>query len=390
MSSLYKRYLSIDLPEKQSAFLWGARKTGKSTFLRESFPDSVYYDLLKTDLYFQLNKSPHLLREEILAIPAKDLQHPIIVDEIQLIPPLMNEVHWLIENAGAQFILCGSSARKMKQTGVNLLGGRAWRYNFYPLTYQEIGTLDLLKVLNHGMIPSHYDAVQSRRSLKAYVEDYLTQEIKSEGLVRNLPAFARFLDTIALTNSEMVNYSNVARDCGVDSKTVKEYYQILVDTLLGYFIAPFAKTSRKDIIQSMPKFYLFDVGVAAALAKETVTELKGAAAGKLLEQYIAQELIAYRGLNDCDFNIHYWRTKTGLEVDFVLADGNVAVEVKISDKIRKQDLNGLLAFAKEQPGCKCYIIANIPKTRTIKEGDIEISALPYEPFLKKLWQGEIV
>ena len=190
----YPRYLKMRLPSGQSAFLWGARKTGKSFYLKRHFPDSVCYDLLETDLYFRLLKEPHLFREEVLALSEAALSHPIIVDEIQKIPVLLDEVHWLIENSAAYFILCGSSARKLKNTGVNLLGGRAWRYEFFPLVYPEIEQFDLLQALQRGLIPSHYHAKNWSKTARSYVNDYLKEEIKAESLVRNLAAFAQFLD----------------------------------------------------------------------------------------------------------------------------------------------------------------------------------------------------
>ncbi|OAI47109.1 AAA family ATPase [Gammaproteobacteria bacterium SCGC AG-212-F23] len=387
----FKRLLKMALPKGQSAFLWGARKTGKSTYLHDHFPKAIFYDLLKTDLHFQLAKEPHLLREEILALPADATKHPIIIDEVQKIPELLNEIHWLIENTKFQFILCGSSARKLKRNAANLLGGRAWRYLFYPLVYPEIPHFNLLHALNNGLVPSHYLANDAKRSLNAYVTDYLKEEIQGESLVRNLPAFARFLDAMALTHGELVNFSNIARDCGIDSKTVKEYYQILEDTLLGYFIYPYTNRAKRDIILAMPKFYLFDVGVANALAKRKIASLKGIEAGKLFEHFILTELIAYRGLHDLDFDIRFWRTKTGLEVDFILGKAEVAIEIKISERIDKSEIKGLIAFQEEHRPKNTYLVCLTERPRKITTNNqSEILALPWETFLKKLWAGEII
>lgn len=385
----YKRILNIDLPKKQSAFLWGARKTGKSTFLKQKFPDSVYYDFLKSELFIEFSKAPNIFREEILALPKEKLKHPIIVDEVQKIPLILNEVHWLIENSEASFILCGSSARKLKQSGANLLGGRAWKYHFYPLVFKEITDFSLQKVLNHGAIPSHYLSSNYRKSLQFYVEDYLTHEIQIEGLVRNLPSFARFLDSIAFSNGEMTNYANIARDCGIDAKTVKEYYQILIDTLVGYYIFPYTKGSRKNIIQSLPKFYLFDVGVAGYLAKRQILSLEGEEAGKALEHYILQELIAFKNISDGDFEIYYWRTKAGLEVDFVLSNKKVAIEVKISKNISSKELHNIKIFIDENDFQTAYLVCSVPRIRKIIYNDKNIYVIPVEDFLKKLWNGEI-
>jgi predicted AAA+ superfamily ATPase len=388
-----KRLLNIELPEKQSAFLWGARKTGKSTYLRTHFPDSLCYDLLKSDVYTRLVKEPHLFREEILAVSPEVLRHPVIVDEVQKIPLLMDEVHWLIENTPASFILCGSSARKLKQSAANLLGGRAWRFSFYPLVSAEISDLDLLHACHTGLIPSHYlqTQAQAHRSLKAYVQDYLKHEIQAEGLTRNLPAFARFLDAIAMTHGELTNFSNVARDCGVDSKTVKEYYQILVDTLLGYFVLPYKKHVGRDVISATPKFYLFDIGVANTLAKRKIEQLKGIEAGHCFEHFILMELIAYRGLQELEFDINFWRTKTGLEVDFILGKAEVAIEVKISNTVSKTELRGLVAFCEEHQPKKAYVVSQDMRARKLNfDMPTEIMILPWREFLKMLWAGEII
>jgi predicted AAA+ superfamily ATPase len=393
---MYNRILTIKLPPRQSAFLWGGRKTGKSTYLKQHFPQAIYYDLLKSDIYFDLVRYPFKFREQILAlIKTGKLINPIIIDEVQKIPKLLDEVHWLIENTEAQFILCGSSARKLRQGGVNLLGGRAWGFSFYPLVYPEISDFELLTIFNRGAIPSHYLSQNYSRSLKAYVEDYLKLEIQSEGLVRNLPAFSKFLDSIGFSNGEMVVYANIARDCGVDAKTVKEYYQILIDTLLGYYVTPFNKSRNRKAISAAPKFYLFDIGVANYIARNKITELKGAIAGKSIEHYILMELMAYRGIQDLDFQINYWRTKTKLEVSFVLSNHQeilAAIEVKISSSISNKDLRGLAAFANEYPVKQLCVVSLESRARVVKlpNGNADILILPYQDFLDKLWAGFFV
>ena len=386
-----KRRLNINLPARQSAFLWGARKTGKSTYLREQFPQAIYYDLLQSDLYLRLVRQPFILREEIMAMSEQLLAQPIIIDEVQKIPHLLDEVHWLIENTKASFILCGSSARKLKRGAANLLGGRAWRYEFFPLVYPEIPQFNLIKALNNGLIPAHYLVNDSKRSLKAYIQDYITEEVQAEGLTRNLPAFARFMDSLVFSQGELTNFLNIARECGVDSKTVKEYYQILIDTLLGYFVYPFYKANKREAITATPKFYLFDTGVANFLAKRKIEQLKGSEAGKAFEHFILMELIAYRGLNDLDFEINFWRTKTGLEVDFVLAKGEVAVEVKINEQIDKTDLKGLIAFSEDYKPKTIYVVCNEKRMRKIVLDNQQIIwIMPWESFLKKLWRDEII
>jgi uncharacterized protein len=390
---MFKRKLEINFSAKQSVFLWGARKTGKSSFLKQNFANSIYYDLLNTHDVIRLSKSPYLLREEILSQPVKKIASPIIIDEIQKVPELLNEVHWLIENHKMQFILCGSSARKLKTSSTNLLGGRAWQYNFYPLLQNEIPDFDLLRALKHGLIPNHYLAPPEYLSdfFQAYVDVYLTDEIRNEGLVRNLPGFARFLDVAGLTNSEMINTSNIARDCGINRATVQEYYQILIDTLLGYFIYPYAKKVKRDVILSTPKFFFFDVGVANYLAQQEVTGLNGALAGKSFEHYLLMELIAYREIRRKHFTITYWRTKTGLEVDFILGKAKVAIEIKISEQVHKQDLKGLLAFCEENPQTKAIVVSQDKNVRTLEINDkTSITILPWKVFLQQLWEEKII
>lgn len=388
---VYKRKLCIEAPRGQSLFLWGARKTGKSFYLKKHFPNSICYDLLKTDEYFRLLKNPHLLREKILALDSEKLAEPIIIDEIQKIPVLLDEVHYLIENSDVYFILCGSSARQLKRTGVNLLGGRAWRFVFFPLVSEEIPDFDLLKALNRGLISTHYNAVNWKRSAGVYVSEYLKEEVKSEGLVRNLKAFSEFLDVAAFSNGEMVNFANIARDCGVDSKTVKEYYQILVDTMLGYFLYPYKKSKKRDHLVSTPKFYYFDVGIVNFLSKRQLSTLKGIEVGSVFEHFIFIELVAYKGICDKEFEITFWRTKLGLEVDFILGNAEIAIEIKVSEKIRVSELKGLVAFQKEYQPKRAIVVCNSPNRRIIEvDQENSIEVLPWKQFLKMLWSNKIV
>lgn len=383
------RILKMDLPPHQSAFLWGARKTGKSTYLLQHFPNSIKYDLLKTDQLARLLAAPHLLREEVIALTPAELMRPIIIDEVQKAPALLNEVHWLIENKKASFILCGSSARKLKRGAANLLGGRAWRFQFYPLVYPEIPDFDLLRAFKNGLLPANYLSNYPERNLRAYVGDYLTEEIQAESLVRNLPAFARFMELVGYTNGQMLNFANIARDVGVDAKTVKEYYQILVDTLIGYFVEPFHKKVKRDLIQSTPKFYLFDVGVANHLQHRSVNVLKGEEAGASFENYIFMELQAYLGLNELDTPINYWRSKSGLEVDFVLAHGRVAIETKIAANIDLSDLRGLVAFCEDYQPEYALVVCLAPAKRIITTiGKTKIVVIPWREFLDNLWGNQ--
>ncbi len=387
----YNRKLNLQLPVGQSAFLWGARKTGKSTLLHQLFPDAIYYDLLKTNESRRLLVEPHLLREELIDLPESIKSIPVIIDEVQKVPALLDEVHWLIENRKIGFILCGSSARKLKRGAANLLGGRAWRFNFYPLIYNEIPDFNLLQAFQHGLLPAHYTSNQPTRMLRSYVNDYLAEEIQAESLVRNLPGFARFLDLVGFTQGEMLNYSNIARDCGVDSKTVKEYYQILVDTLIGYLIYPYSKKISRDIIQTVPKFYLFDVGVANYLQKKSIETLKGSDAGRMFEHFILMEIVAFLGLNEIDMPINYWRSKAGDEVDFILQNGQIAIEIKISDKPSIQDLHGLKTFCADYKPKHAIVVCQAPRRRVITlEDNQTIEILPWQDFLEQLWHKKFI
>ena len=383
---MIRRILELDLPPKQSAFLWGPRKSGKSTYLKERFPHSLVFDFLNTDLVLEFSKRPALLREQLLAKDASVLKQPIILDEVQKVPHILDEVHWLIENKGLRFILCGSSARKLKRGQANLLGGRAWRYEMFPLVSAELEQMNLLRVLNHGLIPDHYLQDQYSKLLKAYTTDYLKEEVFAEGLTRNIPAFSRFFEAMGYSHGELTNYSNIARECGVDSKTVKEYYQILEDTLLGIRIAPFKKHQSRQVIGQAPKFYIFDVGVAGALIHRQLTQERGELFGKAFEHFILMEIRAHRSLRELDYAINFWRTKSGLEVDFVLGNGEVAIEVKGTNRIDSRDLRPLMAFRDEYAPRKTLVVCNESVERIYER----IRILPWRVFLRDLWEGKII
>lgn len=380
------RLLNIDLPPRQSAFLWGPRKTGKSTYLKARFPRSIVYNFLQTDLFLEFSKNPALLRERLLAKDKDVLNDPVILDEVQKVPQVLDEVHWLIENRGLRFILCGSSARKLKRGKANLLGGRAWRYEMFPLVTPELYNWNLITILNRGLIPDHYLKGGYKKALRAYTQDYLKEEVFDEGLTRNIPAFSRFFDAMGYSHGELINYSNIARDCGVDSKTVKEYYQILVDTLIGTRIEPFKRRQNRQVISKAPKFYLFDVGVAGAITKRRVEEEKGELFGKAFEHFIFMEMAAYNSYNELDFEINFWRTKSGLEVDFVLGGGEVAIEVKGTTQIDKRALRPLNTFIEAYSPRKAMVVCNEREERV--HGRIQI--IPYRNFLQDLWKGKII
>jgi predicted AAA+ superfamily ATPase len=381
-----RRLLKIELPKRQSAFLWGPRKTGKTTYLRACFPGSLTYDMLQTDLFLEFTKRPFLLREQLLAADPKELKEPVIIDEVQKVPQLLDEIHWLIENKGLRFILCGSSARKLKRGKGNLLGGRAWRYEMHPFVSAEVGGLNLLRALNRGMIPVHYLEEDYYKSLQAYVRDYLKEEVFDEGLTRNIPAFSRFFDAMGYSHGELTNYENIARDCGADAKTVKEYYQILVDTLLGAMIEPYKRRQERQVITKAGKFYLFDVGVAGAITQRHILQERGEQFGKALEHFILMEILAHRAYQELDYDVNFWRAKSGLEVDFVLGRGEVAIEVKGSSRIDNADLRPLRAFMEEYHPKKAFVVCNERRPR-VHEG---IYLQPWREFLTMLWNGSVI
>lgn len=379
----FHRLLTMDLPPGRSAFLWGARQTGKSTFLRERFPDSVYVDLLDADTVLRLGARPTRLGEELQSAPAA-LAHPVVIDEVQKAPGLLDEVHRLIETRGLSFVLCGSSARKLRRAGVNLLGGRAWRFEMFPLTRAEIPDFDLLQALHRGLLPGVYPDPRFRRSLAAYVRDYLTQEIINEGLTRNHAAFTRFFEALRFCHGELLNYASIARDCGVEAKTVRAYFEILQDTLVGYLIYPFHRRTGRQSISAAPKFYLFDVGVAGQVCGRTLTAAGGTEFGRAFEHFLLLEIIAARSYREREYPIEFWRTKSGLEVDFVLDRGAVAVEAKA--RVRSGDLRPIRAFVEEFAPRRAIVVTAEADRRRVHGIDI----MPYHEFLDMLHAGEIV
>ena len=385
---MYRRTLGIKLPPGQSAFLWGARKTGKSTLLARQFPHSLRFDLLDTRLLLELTRAPWTLAERIRAFGRYGRELPIVIDEVQKVPAILDEVHRLIENEGLGFVLCGSSARKLKRGRANLLGGRAWRFALHPLTWPEVPDFDLLRAMNRGLIPQHYDSAHHRRALAGYVDDYLKEEVFEEGLTRNAPAFSRFFEALAFCHGELLNYSNIARDCGVSSKTVKEYFQILVDTLLGVLVEPFSRRRSRAVITRAPRFYLFDVGVASHMVGRRVERAAGADFGRALEHFVLMELLAYRSYGEHDFPLRFWRTKSGLECDFVLGrEGEVAIEVKGGAGVGRRELRGLRAFAEEHRPRQAIVVCNESAPRRTDDG---ILILPWERFLERLWGDGVV
>ncbi|MFH1564639.1 MAG: ATP-binding protein [bacterium] len=379
---MYQRLQKFHGLERESCFLWGPRQSGKSTLLKTLFTDSPYYDLLLSDEFERLNRKPSLLREELLADRPTA---PVIIDEVQKIPQLLDEIQWLIVNKNIQFILCGSSARKLRRGSGNLLGGRALKYQLFPLVSQEIPDFDLMRALNQGCLPRHYQADNMAPMGRSYVGDYLKEEIAAEALTRNIPAFARFLEAASFSNGEVINFINIARECGVSGPTVKEYFQILVDTLLARFVPAFQKKPKRRVILA-PKFYLFDVGIANTLLKRGVISAGSEIFGRAFEHFIFQEIIAHSHYSGLEYAVSYWRTASGFEVDFILGDQDAAVEVKGASEVHSQHLRGIKAF-KEEYNPKKTIVVSLDKKMREVEG---ITIMPWKIFLKNLWAGSII
>ena len=376
-----ERLQKIDLPPNRSAFLWGPRKTGKTTLLRQQFPKAYWIDLLDYDLFLMLSQKPTRLHQIVDAQSIKT----VVIDEVQKIPHLMDEIHWIIENRKLQFILSGSSARKFRRGQVNLLGGRAWRFELFPLVTAELKTVDLDRALISGLLPSHYLSTDSRMDLKAYVHDYLKEEIQAEALARNIPAFSKFLFSAAISNGMLLNYSNAARVTGVAVKTIREYYQILEDTLVGRPLQPWRKAKKRRLIETS-KFFFFDVGIVSSLLNYTSLAAGTKEYGRAFEHFIIQECWAYSHYSRKEFSLSFWRTASGAEVDLILGDADVALEIKSSEAVHDRP-KGLHLFLDEVKCKKAVIVSREPVARKLSS---TVVVLPWRQFCEMLWAGEII
>jgi predicted AAA+ superfamily ATPase len=369
----------LDLPallEKKSYFLLGPRQTGKTFLIRHSFKDVRVYDLLDTSIYLALSQNPGRIAQEIT--PQDRI---VAIDEIQRLPDLLNEVHRLIETYSVRFLLTGSSARKLRRGGVNLLGGRARTKYMHPLVYKELGNLfDLHLAVDRGLLPSIYFSDDPDADLKAYIGLYLQQEIVAEGLIRNIPAFSRFLKVAAHCNGTIVNFTNVANDAQVARTTVYEYFEVLKDTLILYELSAWRKSKKRKPLASS-KYYFFDVGVVGELQgrrfKPGTPEF-----GEAFETYIMHELMSY-----CDYMsgepLSYWRSTSGFEVDFIIGD-HTAVEVKAKENVSAQDVRSLKALAEEKCLKRYLCVSLEPRMRKLDH----VTILPYKTFLEALWSGK--
>ena len=379
---MYHRIFDIENRLDEAMFLFGGRQTGKSTLLKERFPKAVYIDLLKSDVRNRFKQHPEEFRESLLRYPPETL---VIVDEIQKDPDLLDEVHWLMVEKGLWFILSGSSARKIKKSGANNLGGRAIPETLFPLVSAEIPDFDLERAVQNGMIPRHYMVANARNRMRAYIDLYLKEEIIEEALVQNVDEFVRFMEVAAIMDGEILNYENVASDCEVSANTVKAYYKILVDTLLGFEVPAYRKVIKRKLYKS-PRFYYFDVGVANHLTKRYHLAPKTPEYGHAFEHLIMQEIVAYLGYTNSDEELTYWHTYENLEVDAVIGDARVAIDIKSKEHIDHDDKKGVTEFAKEHPDTKQIIVSKDRISR--RSGDVDLYYVT--DFFKALWAGEII
>jgi uncharacterized protein len=381
---MFKRQLHLPRAGSETFFLWGPRQTGKTMLLRAAYPDALWIDLLKAEEYRRYLQNPELLRGELAE--RKSIRQ-VVIDEVQKVPNLLDEAHWLHENRGVHFALCGSSARKVKRGQANLLGGRAVRYELHGLTAQEIGEdFDLTRMLNHGYLPRMYQTDRPIRFINSYVADYLKEEVAAEGLVRNLPVYSGFLNAAALSDTELINFSTISRDCGVSSPTIQQYFQILVDTLLGRWLPAYTKRPKRRIIAA-PKFYFADVGVVNYLARRGTIQPGAELYGKAFENWVFHELCASNAYREAFAQISYWRLASGIEVDFVINDMQLALEAKATSRVTSDHLKGLRALAQDHPRIKLRAVVCLEdKARRSDDG---ILILPAREFCERLASGEL-
>lgn len=373
----YSRFLKLqDLVRRKSLFLMGPRQTGKSTLLRTTFPEARYVDLLQFDVFRELSAHPESLRETL-----KPDQKLIIIDEVQKLPVLLDEAQSLMDrDKSLRFIFTGSSARKLKGGHANLLAGRAWFCRLHPLISAEAAGEPLHKRLNIGSLPGILDSPDAKEDLKAYVGGYLQEEIRAEGLVRSIENFSRFLEIASLTNGEQLNYTSVAEDAGVPPRTVREHFQILEDTLVGFQLPSYRKTVKRKPVATA-KFYFFDVGVANTLMKRGEILPGSELYGRALEHQIFLELRAFLDYHRSDLPLTYWRSESKMEVDFVIGD-EIAIEVKSGGRVSRADVKGLVALSEEIRPRKRIVVSNEKQERRTDEG---ITVFPVRQFLRDLW-----
>lgn len=380
---MIKRQLILPQKPDRSFFLWGPRQVGKTSLLENTYPDATFISLLLNKELTELKLRPESLRERIHASGAKFL----IIDEVQKAPELLDEIHYLIEKEKIVFGLCGSSARKLKKSHANLLGGRALRFELMGLTSKELGDeFDLLKILNRGTLPAIYLSGTPSSLLKSYCADYLKEEVFDEGLVRKLKPFSQFLEFAALGDTEIVSFESFGRDVGASGPTIRSYFEILSDTLLGRFLPPYSRRPKRKVVLS-PKFYFSDVGVVNHLAQRGEIKPRSELFGKALENWVHHELrayIEYTGKND---SLSFWKVQKGPEVDFIVGHMKAAIEVKGSERIHTDHLRGLRDLAKDYPEIQNrFVVSMESQSRKTDDG---ILILSIQDFINKLWKGDM-
>lgn len=362
-----------------SFFLFGPRGTGKTTWLRQRLPNAVVVNLLDPETAREMASRPERLRELVLGNPDR---LDVVIDEVQRVPELLHVVHALIESEqAARFVLTGSSARKLRRGGVNLLGGRAAVRSMHPFMAAELPDFDLQRALQFGMVPLITMARNPRDTLAAYASLYLEQEVKAEGLVRQVGSFARFLETVSFSHGSLLTLTNVARDAAVNRKTVEGFVDVLEDLLVSFKVPVFTKRARRATAVH-PKFYFFDAGVFRSLRPAGPLDQPSEIDGAALEGLVAQQLRAWIAYTPDDHELFYWRTRSGVEVDFVVYGTQqfAAIDVKNSDRVRPADLRGLKAFRQDYPECKPLLLY-----RGADKLEVDgIPCWPVERFLREL------
>ncbi len=372
---------------KKSFFFLGPRSTGKSTLLKKLFGTDRYINLLKSDIFLRLSERPAAIREiikEIVEHNPKD-DGPVIIDEIQKLPILLDEVHELIESQKINFILTGSSARKLRRSGVNLLGGRAWQVDLFPLVYPEIPQFNLEKFLLYGGLPQVCASQFPEEELDAYINTYLKEEIKEEALVQNFVNFSRFLKISALSNAKQINYSNISQETGVPVTTVRAYFEILSDTFVAFILEPWNESKKRKAVSSA-KFYFFDIGVANYLNGRKVINRNSDDFGEAFEHWVAMELRAYLSYKRIKEPLTYWRTTSKEEVDFIIGN-RVAIEVKATTKVIEKHLKSLKRLSQEGIIQSLFLVSFDEIERKTSDG---IRTIYWKNFINDLWCGKII
>jgi predicted AAA+ superfamily ATPase len=367
-----------NLLHEKSFFLLGPRATGKSRLIRNTLPGARVFDLLDSTVFDRLARRSKLLEEE------SSEQDLIVIDEVQKLPGILDEVHRLIEKRNQRFLLTGSSARKLKRGGANLLAGRARQANLFPLTWHEIASFKLDSFLAVGGLPGIHLSRSPWEDLKAYAGTYLREEIQSEAVVRRFDAFVRFLDIAATKSGEEINYESIASDCGVSGRTIRGYFEVLEDTRVGFLLPPFSQTVRRKAV-TRSKFYLFDLGVTNVLLDHRTVYKNSPTYGNRFEQFIALELRAYLSYRRRDEKLMFWRSQSGFEVDFVVGT-ELAIEVKSTALVQERDLKGIRALQDEKLIRHHYVVSQDPSPRVVNG----ITVLPWEEFLKQLWDDKLL